>query len=81
MEGTAQQVKDRLDNPAQRLFARAAYKRGGGDGFNTAHSASVKSFGKANPVRASGIGPHHRTLKVCYKTPESTVRRSVKLTR
>ena len=48
-----QQIQDRLDDPPQRPFAVSPYMGGDGkNGSRSAHSASVKSLGKARSARA-----------------------------
>jgi hypothetical protein len=53
----AQQIQDRLDNPPQRPLAWSPTCEGGGkNGSSSAHSASVKSLGKAKSAYCAG--PH-----------------------
>jgi hypothetical protein len=84
-QAAAQQVEDRLDNPPHWPFARTAHMRRWREERLQHRPFGIgqitwQSQPRAGMMRASGIGPHRRTPEVCCKTPESTIRRGVKLT-
>lgn len=67
------------------LRGRPVIAGGGKRGSKMAHSASVKSVGKASPLRAwraRVVSVHIVVSKVVFgETPESTTGQAVKLTR
>lgn len=84
-QATAQQIQDRFDNPPHRPSARTPdmrwwWQEGGDHRPFGVGQITWQRQARAGMKRASGIGPHRRSLGSCLKPPESTIGPRVKPT-